>query len=926
MDYHNILRILTTKKSGYVDLDQNIEMLLHEVFSQLPEHFKQDIEINCCKAEDTSIRRKYLQTIIHVLYRLERDVLSASETFMSVNEHRVVKVAIELIIAIGIIPCLLPGIGASINKLCSNAANLPQESLTATQKYNRLVVTAKLLTDLSKEISLKPAIITQLGPLLGALLQLAHAPLMKPTNINIHSSDFHMTDELYNKLLNDQAEFKVRLNDLIKNCQLSAVMKELMVLSGMEGAPKWLKRITRSYVAEAIVEPTGIMSLISAICEDTLDIGKHWNKINTISQVIATSYSKDPEQYFNAVCKQLLNILTSKNIKHAANIAVSCITTLYEIQPKICVEKIFRVIAAPLKIIDNDYTDNPQYSVIKSESDLSNCIENLVKCFVRNDGKFQILPNVLLHEIALPLFHIQCKAYSSASSIKSKIRELLIHMLANENSRDNLFSVFLEHELHTGYFGETLCFGYGSQGGIEIQKKPNDFEFIQRWTVYGDALLDLVKSDENLSLSIVKYLFKWLLISHENNLKVKRDNSDEFYNYLMKMICQQEAAGTILSELGTKTNVQKSLFESPEPLLSFVTALYPKNVDPAVTLSVDYTSLYTGLMLVKVIVTEGASVIDWTPFNHFSDVLKIKLELEFPSNLLDLTREVINIIKVKGTTPRFQDLSVGDKNKEDFEKAMRDLTDPLLPVRGHGLMAMTKLIESSNPVAIAKKDLVLCLFRENLKDEDSFIYLSAINGLCAMAVSFPQEIIELLIEEFVNMPQRNKNNEIAPENRAKLGEILVKTTRALGEMASVYKNNLLNGFLCGVRDSDPIVRTSSLSCLGELCKILGFRIGDIITEVLYCIGCIIQTDKSQECRRAAVLVITLLIRGVGKDALTNLASELLPVYRGLKYLRDNDKDDVLRLHAQLALEEIDDIVQNVLFTKPALEKNIFLLP
>lgn len=52
-----------------------------------------------------------------------------------------------------------------------------------------------------------------------------------------------------------------------------------------------------------------------------------------------------------------------------------------------------------------------------------------------------------------------------------------------------------------------------------------------------------------------------------------------------------------------------------------------------------------------------------------------------------------------------------------------------------------------------------------------------------------------------------------------------------GEMTSAHKNILVNGFLCGTRDPDPLVRASSLSCLGELCKVLGFRLGNIIVEV-----------------------------------------------------------------------------------------------
>lgn len=97
-----------------------------------------------------------------------------------------------------------------------------------------------------------------------------------------------------------------------------------------------------------------------------------------------------------------------------------------------------------------------------------------------------------------------------------------------------------------------------------------------------------------------------------------------------------------------------------------------------------------------------------------------------------------------------------------------------------------------------------------------------------------------------------------------------------------------------------------------------------LLQILYCISCIVKTDKEVECRRAAVLVATLLIKGLGRDVLQSLGSDLLPLYRGLKHLRDNDDDPVLRLHAQLALEELDDIVQKFLFEKPKLEKPFFM--
>ncbi|CAB0044784.1 unnamed protein product [Trichogramma brassicae] len=96
-------------------------------------------------------------------------------------------------------------------------------------------------------------------------------------------------------------------------------------------------------------------------------------------------------------------------------------------------------------------------------------------------------------------------------------------------------------------------------------------------------------------------------------------------------------------------------------------------------------------------------------------------------------------------------------------------------------------------------------------------------------------------------------------------------------------------------------------------------------EILYCISCIIKTDKDDSCRRAAVLVTTLLLQGLGKSALVDLGENLVPLYRSLKHLRDTDNDPTVQLHAQLALEEFDDIVKHYLFAPPKLEKTIFLL-
>lgn len=56
-----------------------------------------------------------------------------------------------------------------------------------------------------------------------------------------------------------------------------------------------------------------------------------------------------------------------------------------------------------------------------------------------------------------------------------------------------------------------------------------------------------------------------------------------------------------------------------------------------------------------------------------------------------------------------------------------------------------------------------------------------------------------------------------------------------------------------------------------------------------------------------------------------LKDELLEIYRTLKNIYYNDKDDVMRLQAQLALEELNENVKKFMFPALNMEKNFVLL-
>lgn len=65
-----------------------------------------------------------------------------------------------------------------------------------------------------------------------------------------------------------------------------------------------------------------------------------------------------------------------------------------------------------------------------------------------------------------------------------------------------------------------------------------------------------------------------------------------------------------------------------------------------------------------------------------------------------------------------------------------------------------------------------------------------------MSAMFPDKVVEILVQEFIGLTQQTRNRDVAPETRAKLGEILVKTTRGLGmsDMLTSYFKLKINSY------------------------------------------------------------------------------------------------------------------------------------
>ncbi|XP_074957200.1 transport and Golgi organization protein 6 homolog isoform X2 [Phalacrocorax aristotelis] len=155
--------------------------------------------------------------------------------------------------------------------------------------------------------------------------------------------------------------------------------------------------------------------------------------------------------------------------------------------------------------------------------------------------------------------------------------------------------------------------------------------------------------------------------------------------------------------------------------------------------------------------------------------------------------------------------------------------DPQPPSRAAALRHLSSLITQRDPEALRLQEKLLQVFLENVQHEDAFVYLSAIQGVALLSSEYPEQILPVLLARY-RCPVQGTEDTAAAITRMKLGEVLMRVTRALGDMVFKHREPLVQAFLRGARDPDGALRASSLSNLGELCQRLGFQLGSIVQE------------------------------------------------------------------------------------------------
>ncbi|KAL4242026.1 Tango6 family protein [Abortiporus biennis] len=204
-------------------------------------------------------------------------------------------------------------------------------------------------------------------------------------------------------------------------------------------------------------------------------------------------------------------------------------------------------------------------------------------------------------------------------------------------------------------------------------------------------------------------------------------------------------------------------------------------------------------------------------------------------------------------------LSAGDEEEEDksteiYQQALKLLQDPILPVRAHGLLLLRELFSSSaneNASSKGKKPKgkrrinealipgILSIFLQSIQDDDSYIYLNAVQGLAAMvhgpssSVSsvtstssregYGKEVLRGLVREYSNglglagggVIGKMSKDEL--DVKIRIGEALGQVIRRCGDILPDYASIIIPTLLSIFHSSNipTTLRTSSLSLLAQ---------------------------------------------------------------------------------------------------------------
>ena len=153
---------------------------------------------------------------------------------------------------------------------------------------------------------------------------------------------------------------------------------------------------------------------------------------------------------------------------------------------------------------------------------------------------------------------------------------------------------------------------------------------------------------------------------------------------------------------------------------------------------------------------------------------------------------------------------VEESIRDTYQKALKLLQDPILPVRAHGLLLLRQVVttskQSPKEMALVQALLpsILSIFRQSVQDGDSYIFLNAVQGLSALVDTFGKDVLRGLVHDYSDGLTGLGAGNLSQQDldvRIRVGEALGTTIKRCGSALGIYSASILIfGVLAHIND------------------------------------------------------------------------------------------------------------------------------
>ncbi|KAI9509135.1 hypothetical protein F5148DRAFT_1348955 [Russula earlei] len=191
-----------------------------------------------------------------------------------------------------------------------------------------------------------------------------------------------------------------------------------------------------------------------------------------------------------------------------------------------------------------------------------------------------------------------------------------------------------------------------------------------------------------------------------------------------------------------------------------------------------------------------------TGLNLLLSVLEVNPTLSFaaPSeSVRALAREArmaltVRLASASTTSPGRAPEPEEDRIRSTYQRALKLLQDALLPVRAHGLLLLRELVvvragTTPHEAVRALEPAIRDVFLQAVQDEDSYIFLNAVQGLSTLADSFGADVMRALVRIYADGLQGVGAGALTRQEvdmRLRIGEALGQVIRRCGDTLPRY--------------------------------------------------------------------------------------------------------------------------------------------